>query len=426
MADADMDGPASHSNNGQNHKKQAVPGPERGQIESLQSDVALYREREAALHKEFKTSRIRVQNLEREIHKLKGEQALALHHYQGQLDNLQRQLAQKETALHQTTEHVETLNENIERLESQHQVLSHHDAEMVQLHQKQQVQLAAAEQALEARNVQHAKEMAAKTSEIMSLMSKLRTQAPAAPPADTNFPLGPPILVPRFLSEGKRKTRLEAKVLKTPRAGVPILPLAVASGNIPEEAVNYDPKEPSPGPQGKPPGRRQSAPRGLKNSSKNDAQEDELYKRGMRETWRNTFETSCADDFQGYEPISQDRVEACRTGGAGPALGEYTLDFGEGYQTSLWNKKIIARIGLFPRRREASGNGWGLPPVSRVYVEEQFAGQLKRSQQAWALWQPRFMQTELRYETSAEATARAQAYVAHRMSRVNANSSKNR
>lgn len=86
---------------------------------------------------------------------------------------------------------------------------------------------------------------AAKTSEIMSLMSKLRTQAPAAPPADTNFPLGPPILVPRFLSEGKRKTRLEAKVLKTPRAGVPILPLAVASGNIPEEAVNYDPKEPS-------------------------------------------------------------------------------------------------------------------------------------------------------------------------------------
>lgn len=79
----------------------------------------------------------------------------------------------------------------------------------------------------------------------MSLMNKLKTQAPAAPSADTNFPVGPPIMVPRFLSEGKRKTRRVNKFLKTPRAGVPILPLAVAPGTIPEEAVNFDPKEPS-------------------------------------------------------------------------------------------------------------------------------------------------------------------------------------
>lgn len=65
----------------------------------------MYREREAALHKEFKTSRIRVQNLEREIHKLKGEQALAL---QSQAEELQA--AQYHIA--EMTKKLSTLTEN--------------------------------------------------------------------------------------------------------------------------------------------------------------------------------------------------------------------------------------------------------------------------------------------------------------------------
>ncbi|KAJ7037646.1 hypothetical protein C8F04DRAFT_1256865 [Mycena alexandri] len=497
MEDENMDGSHDHSTS---HKKQAIATPETGLIEELCTDINVYRDREKTLREQARAARSRIQCLEKNILELRQEQ-VELRRYQAeelqsvqnhaaelaanldqlkadqksdekfilqteiaqytktfeedcktfyteQINDLQHRLNHKETELGRTAALVEKLNQNLQQLVNQQQHLSHRDAELVQLAKGQQAQLAAAQQALQASNVEHAKEMAEKTSEIMSLMNKLKTQATAAPSVDTDFPVGPPIMVPRFLSEGKRKTRRVDKFLKTPRAGVPILPLAVAPGTIPEEAVNFDPKEPSSveamtalirqvigelniqevqvgGKTARVPSKGAQAVK--EQQAKMTAEEDGLYKRSLRETWRSTFETTCSEDFQGYEPVSADRVEACRTGGAGPRPGEFILDFGAGYAKSLWNRKTMrAVVDCFLAAREASGNGWGLPPVSRVYVEEQFAGQLKRSQQAWAIWQPRFMQTELRYETSEEATARAQGYVAKRMVKVNNTSNKTR
>ncbi|KAJ7738843.1 hypothetical protein DFH07DRAFT_965942 [Mycena maculata] len=143
---------------------------------------------------------------------------------------------------------------------------------------------------------------------------------------------------------------------------------------------------------------------------------DQSYKNGLRELWRVTNGIDTANGFKNYTPADSKRVEICNDGGDGPDPSDYSLDFGDGYASSLWNKAVIGKLVKgFQRARAASG-GWGLPEVSDAYLEGELYGQLKRSQQAWALWHPCLLPALLRMETETEAIQRAEGYLGKRQS----------
>ncbi|KAJ6586085.1 hypothetical protein B0H19DRAFT_1322045 [Mycena capillaripes] len=312
----------------------------------------------------------------------------------------------------------------------------------------------AAEEAIATQKAAHEKEIAEKSAEIMALMAKLRATSTFTPAAQEAFPGTAPPLIPRFLTAATRKKRVTDKIVKTSSTRIPVIPLQPppASGaehQIPDQLGDFDLQNDESvnkmteiirqvlaemgieGVQVRGAGRKKKrAPAKLSLAVKQQQasmteEEDLLDKRGLRETWRTTYETASSDDFRAYVPAPAILVEACNDGGAGPAPTDYTLDFGEGYMTSLWNKKIIGKLvqGFFAARA-ASENGWGLPEVSVAYVEGELYGQLKRSQQAWALWRPRFSLDLGRPETADEATRRADGYRAGRQSRVNGRAGK--
>jgi hypothetical protein len=102
------------------------------------------------------------------------------------------------------------------------------------------------------------------------------------------------------------------------------------------------------------------------------------------------------------------------------------LDFSRGYSTSRWNTSILQRIyNLILAARERHG-GWGLPDVSDGYIMGILQGQLKRSQEAWAMVQPRFLPLAGEMEAQDQVETRVRRYCTKRMSEVSGRSLRKR
>ncbi|KAJ6476781.1 hypothetical protein C8R47DRAFT_1075637 [Mycena vitilis] len=316
--------------------------------------------------------------------------------------------------------------------------------------------VAAAEEALIAKQTEYSKEIEAKSAEILALMSKLRVCQGSAAAADEQFPRTAPAIIPRFLTQPTRNKRFTDKVIKTSSTRVPVVPLQpAASGsalpNIPDELLNFDGQNDESVATMAAVVRQVLAEMGFKKGdvirtrtkakrpladmamavraqqSVMTDEHDTLFKRGLREVWRTTHGTATAEDFQTYVPVVRRLVEICDEGGQGPGVHDYTLDFSEGYMASLWNKKIVSKLADgFLAARAASVDGWGLPDVSRDYIVGELYGQLRRSQQEWALSRARVVPDQGRHETKAEVLRRNVEYKAKRQAKSNGRTAKQR
>jgi hypothetical protein len=145
----------------------------------------------------------------------------------------------------------------------------------------------------------------------------------------------------------------------------------------------------------------------------------------IREVWRKTFHTSVSNDFASYIPASEDDVEACEVGKDSPGEA-IQLDFSKGYSGSRWNRIILRRIyDIMLAAREKHG-GWGLPDVSEGYIMAELQGQLKRSQEAWALVQPRILPKSGESETQEQVAERVRKQNEKRMTDVGGRSLRKR
>ena len=70
--------------------------------------------------------------------------------------------------------------------------------------------------------------------------------------------------------------------------------------------------------------------------------------------------------------------------------------------------------------------GWGLPDVSKGYLIGELAGQLKRSQEAWSLVQPRFLAENDAMEKPEEVTKRVDTYWTKRIGDISSRSIRKR
>jgi hypothetical protein len=109
-------------------------------------------------------------------------------------------------------------------------------------------------------------------------------------------------------------------------------------------------------------------------------------------------------------------VGACNAGTGDVPGQDLRLDFSRGYFSSRWNRIIINRIFTLIKTARDSQGGWGLPDVSEDYITGELYGQLKRSQEAWALVQPRFLQASGQLEAPEQVVARVQQYYNKRAS----------
>ncbi|KAJ7734352.1 hypothetical protein DFH07DRAFT_780347 [Mycena maculata] len=275
----------------------------------------------------------------------------------------------------------------------------------------------------------------------MALMARLQSPQGSAAAVPENFPATPPPLIPRFASRSRRKDRAVRQVFRSSGNRVPTLPLQLAPSPQLEQLNALDPTDDDSvtritdivqqvlagmgivqvtvqeeSKKKKKHGPSKMAAAVKKQQAELAPEQDQIYKNGLRELWRVTNGIDTANGFKNYTPADSKRVEICNDGGDGPDPSDYSLDFGDGYASSLWNKAIIGKLVKgFQRARAASG-GWGLPEVSDTYLEGELYGQLKRSQQAWALWRPRLLPALLRMETETEAIQRAEGYLGRRQS----------
>ncbi|KAJ7085986.1 hypothetical protein C8R43DRAFT_1142460 [Mycena crocata] len=280
----------------------------------------------------------------------------------------------------------------------------------------------------------HERDLSQKNNEIAAILGRLRPSNPktivpgAFPPAD-------PVLVPQFITEQTKRARYLETVYKRADKGarIPILPLQPAASSsetreIPEEVLTFDDQDEQsvafvtdivkrvPGEM-----------RITEVQSKLTEGEDILYKRAFREVWRTTFQRVTAAEFSDYQPVSVDKVIACNAGEVGPDEADLTLDFSEGFMSSLWNKELLQRLtSSFLEARSRGPNKYGLPDVSAEYVMGEYYGHLKRSQETWALWQPRYNKLTGTCETANEVKIRVEAYLKKRQLSVNGRGARQR
>jgi hypothetical protein len=142
----------------------------------------------------------------------------------------------------------------------------------------------------------------------------------------------------------------------------------------------------------------------------------------VRRFWRLRYNTRTADDFFDYIPASNDLVAACRDSSSVPS-DVFQLDFGKGWEKSIWNRTILRRISSDILTERETDGGWGLPDVSGEYLLGLLYLQLKRSCEAWSRMQPRFLSDNSRNETAQEAAERVIGQIDQR---YQANSSRSR
>jgi hypothetical protein len=147
-------------------------------------------------------------------------------------------------------------------------------------------------------------------------------------------------------------------------------------------------------------------------------EQDLWWKSAIREVWKNVHGTTEAKDFASYIPANEAEVELCNEGGGlGPGQ-DLRLDFGHGYTSSRWNRMILRRIYDEIMAVRAQHGGWGLPDVSEGYIMGELEGQLKRSQEAWAMVQPRISHETGELETPDQLATRIELYTRRRMANV--------
>jgi hypothetical protein len=88
-------------------------------------------------------------------------------------------------------------------------------------------------------------------------------------------------------------------------------------------------------------------------------------------------------DFQHYVLVEANTVDCCNKGYEGPSKDEFTLNFSQGFMTSLWNKTIIQKLCKIFLEKRVAGLGWNLANMMEEYVEGKLYEQLQRSQQEW-------------------------------------------
>ncbi|KAK7059493.1 hypothetical protein R3P38DRAFT_3167899 [Favolaschia claudopus] len=308
---------------------------------------------------------------------------------------------------------------------------------------------------LESERLEHEKELAEKTDQIMELMNKLRNNKPSAPSSTRPEPeAGQPSFTMSFTSRQQRHQRQVDRILNTKGVDIPILPLrpvspttnatpSSSSSGSTSNSGNPDPQDLDnasvqtivrafnetlqnlglqqvirieTGSQGK---KKKGSKRKRINLSELEravqaqrellCKEDDLdYKQGLREVWRASQGLMRYQDFRGYSPADIGSVKKCDAGGAGPAISDYQLDFSKGYLSSLWNCKIIDKlVAYFFHARSKSPNGWGLPDVTDGYIRGIFHNvALKQSYDQYKKGQPRHIPELGRYETQEEVDER--------------------
>ncbi|KAJ7114577.1 hypothetical protein C8R43DRAFT_1138392 [Mycena crocata] len=302
----------------------------------------------------------------------------------------------------------------------------------------------------------HERDLSQKNNEIAAILGRLRPSNPktivpgAFPPAD-------PVLVPQFITEQTKRARYLETVYKRADKGarIPILPLQPAASSsetreIPEEVLTFDDQDEQSVAfvtdivkrvladmritevqvHEEKAAKRGPSKRAMDikvQQSKLTEGEDILYKRAFREVWRTTFQRVTAAEFSDYQPVSVDKVIACNAGEVGPDEADLTLDFSEGFMSSLWNKELLQRLtSSFLEARSRGPNKYGLPDVSAEYVMGEYYGHLKRSQETWALWQPRYNKLTGTCETANEVKIRVEAYLKKRQLSVNGRGARQR
>ncbi|KAJ7787493.1 hypothetical protein B0H14DRAFT_2629298 [Mycena olivaceomarginata] len=150
---------------------------------------------------------------------------------------------------------------------------------------------------------------------------------------------------------------------------------------------------------------------------------DFLYKWGLHKLWDLYTNTVHVVDFRHYVPVEADTVDRCNERYEGPSKDEFTLNFNQGFMTSLWNKTIQKLCKIFLEKHTA-GLGWNLANVMEEYVKGELYGQLQRSQQEWARWQPRFLPLLGWPENESEIHARMEQYQDHCQTHINSHSNK--
>ncbi|KAJ7850509.1 hypothetical protein B0H14DRAFT_3664790 [Mycena olivaceomarginata] len=278
----------------------------------------------------------------------------------------------------------------------------------------------------------HERNMADKTSEVLALMSRMRATRSHAPAVNQPpFPVSQPAMRPEFCSPATREQRSIERMIRTSNGRIPVIPLqppSPATDFIREvlKGMNIvEVVQTGKGKKAKRYGTKMAL--AVKDQQANMSKEEDLsYKWGLRELWDLYTNTVHAVDFRHYVPVEADAVDRCNEGYEGPSENEFTLDFGQGFMTSLWNKTIIQKLRKIFLEKRAEGLGWNLANVTEEYVEGELYGQLQRSQQEWARWQPRFLPLLGRQENEAEIRARVERYQGHRQTRVNSRSNKSR
>lgn len=146
----------------------------------------------------------------------------------------------------------------------------------------------------------------------------------------------------------------------------------------------------------------------------------------IRTVWKSLFKTTEANDFSSYVPAPEEEVQACNRGVRNGPGENLQLYFGSGYSKCRWNNLVLRKIcDIVLASREKDG-GWGVPSVSEAYIVGELQGQLKRSQEAWALVQPRFINEAAAMETPEQVVARVEGYSQKRMADVSSRSLRQR
>ncbi|KAJ7475539.1 hypothetical protein B0H11DRAFT_2235249 [Mycena galericulata] len=122
-----------------------------------------------------------------------------------------------------------------------------------------------------------------------------------------------------------------------------------------------------------------------------------------------------SEEFIFKTPPSKEDVLKCEQGLAQPGPDDFRFDFNPGYRQSKWNKIVLGKIA---DAAIIEGNLKHLDEVPREWLLEKLNGQLQRAHEAWARPQQRGDETE------PEAVARANQYREERADNMRGNSAK--
>ncbi|KAJ7080657.1 hypothetical protein B0H15DRAFT_804046 [Mycena belliarum] len=314
--------------------------------------------------------------------------------------------------------------------------------------------------AAEARDA--AKTLASKTNEIATLLNR-----PGPPPQgrcidapDGPFPEHPPNRIPQFITPQVQKKRIYDVIKETRSARIPAVRLAPAPGvgggagegatggasdpgsslgnhpciglvhGIVEEVLKrlgLDSLE-----SARKGNRSSQLKRGLsamtigrrEQQAAMSKEDDILWKRALREIWRRTYQVKSIEEFSSYISADSGKVARCNSGECPPAPDDWDLDFGPGFKSSLWNRRVMGNLLAAIKAARAQQAGWGVPDVTDEYITAQLYDRLNHSQQAWKKWQPRLIEATLAAETEEQIFERVDAARAKTQKRGTKNTSK--